>query len=168
MQNRLIFFCDCNHADHLYAGTSAQAEHLRDAEGGAPRSVRAEDIRLDPATGRVAFSYQNFSCHDVPVADAAFSIAPPHWATGGMPTEREWDTAGPDDTAASILSRRVPLGHSAKPHRVLTIPDDLYAELPNATRAVLATVAARAQQWLLASKHTGPVGPPAEGGGTSG
>jgi hypothetical protein len=106
MHYRLIFFCDRNHPDHLYVGTAEQLDHLREVEGGSPRYVSPASIRCNAATSRVAFSYQDFGGADVPIEDAAFSIAPPNWATGGYPTEREWDAAGPNDTAASIMRRR--------------------------------------------------------------
>ena len=104
----LIFFFDRKRPDHLYIGTWDQVDHLRDVEGGASQYVCPKDIRFDGSTGRVAFSYQDYADRKVSVEDAGFSIAPPSWATGGSPTVREWDAAGPDATAASIMLGRKP------------------------------------------------------------
>jgi hypothetical protein len=82
--------------------------------------------------------------------------------------EWHWEAIGPVVPFAELPAKSAPPDVApARPPFVLTVPADLYVELPARARKTLADVARMAQQRLLAGKHTAappPAGGPVETG----
>lgn len=80
--------------------------------------------------------------------------------------ESHWKAIDPVVPFAELPTRSTPDAAPVRPPFVLTVPADLYVELPWRTRRALADVARMAQQRLLAGKHAAapPVGGPVETG----